>query len=701
MAVIRRMERNNIAAPGPATLERAPQSTGLQSLGQGLQDVGDMFQVWQDEIDTADAKAADAQFTEQLNDLLYNDQTGFMYQSGSNATSQRSDVAKRIEAAQRAALDQLSPAARSRAESAIAARAQGAIGNVNRHTAGERRTYLNDAAQARVEASLNAGIYEPGQIGLQLSVADQEIDDMADREGWSPEVAALKKQDARDKVYLGVMDRMMTLDPSQALDFFNENRDSMSGAAVSRIERELVPEIKRRRGRAAGQDAFSKGVTTEYLGQIRQVESGGNDLAKNPRSSATGRYQFTSGTWADLMQKHPDLGLTRDGRTDGAQQEVAIRALTADNAAALKAAGHSLTGANLYAAHFLGAGGAKSVLGAPAGASLASLVGAEVMQANPFLAGMTVADFKAWTVQKAGNGLAYSSERGSVTDLLDIADPIERQAAIQEYELRAAAEQGQIEAARSAASQSVLEMIEGGGSVNDIDTDTRQALGPEVMKAARTYEKQKLSGETLVTDSRTYVELSQMAGTDPAGFIATDPMLYRYKLDDSDFQYFVNMRRTMQTEGTAKAPSVESMLSAADARLRSAGITKTDNPDQYSLFRYQVTLWANANPADAADPVKMQQQINAMLTPVVLDPDGWGKKSGNLYEFDTDGSTFTEDDNLDMQYFEDALLTNGLTMNGNEVTPDVADRVAQLMTERLGRPATLSELLTALAMYYR
>lgn len=141
-----------------------------------------------------------------------------------------------------------------------------------------------------------------------------------------------------------------------------------------------------------------------YFGAIRAAESGGNDAAKNPNSTATGRYQFTEGTWSGLAQQHPELGLTPDGRTDPVQQERAIRAFTNDNIGTLRSKGLPVNPGNLYASHFLGAGGATEVLGLDDNTPMVTAVGPEVVQANPFLADMTVGQFKQWSNEKASNG---------------------------------------------------------------------------------------------------------------------------------------------------------------------------------------------------------------------------------------------------------------------------------------------------------
>lgn len=138
-----------------------------------------------------------------------------------------------------------------------------------------------------------------------------------------------------------------------------------------------------------------------YLPSIRRSESGGNDSAKNSSSTATGRYQFLKSTWTELVDRYPNSGLSYDGRLDPQQQEVAIRLFTAENARMLKNRGVPLNNGTLYAAHFLGASDAVKVLQAEGG-SVADYVPARVINANKFLRGMSVAEFKRWA-QRKGN----------------------------------------------------------------------------------------------------------------------------------------------------------------------------------------------------------------------------------------------------------------------------------------------------------
>ncbi|MEO0792367.1 MAG: hypothetical protein AAFY27_07475 [Pseudomonadota bacterium] len=139
-----------------------------------------------------------------------------------------------------------------------------------------------------------------------------------------------------------------------------------------------------------------------FLDRLMLAESSGVDTAKNPRSTATGSFQFIESTWLDVMRRHFPARIAKLSRpqilalrTDRETARKAAEAFTRDNAAILASDGHAPTFPNLRLAFLLGAGAASRVLAMEPNAPVAPVLGRTVVRANPFLARMTALDLLA------------------------------------------------------------------------------------------------------------------------------------------------------------------------------------------------------------------------------------------------------------------------------------------------------------------
>jgi hypothetical protein len=150
-------------------------------------------------------------------------------------------------------------------------------------------------------------------------------------------------------------------------------------------------------------------ASSSVVERIIGVESVGNPTAKNPNSSATGLGQFTSGTWMQIVRKYkPQIAQCRTiaevlalrNNADVSRRMTAH--LVQENSEALRRAGAPVTDGSVYLAHFAGSGGAVALLKADPNASAESVLGAAVVEANPFLRGKTAADVIAWADRKMG-----------------------------------------------------------------------------------------------------------------------------------------------------------------------------------------------------------------------------------------------------------------------------------------------------------
>jgi hypothetical protein len=144
-------------------------------------------------------------------------------------------------------------------------------------------------------------------------------------------------------------------------------------------------------------------MTTErFLDKLMMAESGGRLDARNPRSTATGPFQFIESTFIDVIRRHfaqDVVGLTDPQiltlRTDPVFARRAAEAFSRDNAAALVGDGVPATFPNLRLAFLLGPTAAIRVLRAPPDSPLGPLVGLPVIVANPFMAGLSASELSA------------------------------------------------------------------------------------------------------------------------------------------------------------------------------------------------------------------------------------------------------------------------------------------------------------------
>ncbi len=141
----------------------------------------------------------------------------------------------------------------------------------------------------------------------------------------------------------------------------------------------------------------------------------GEGRGANPASSARGQFQFIDPTFIDEFKRNfPDIarGLSNsqilsyrnstlpDGRPI---EEFLGEAHTNRNATTLSRAGFEPNGANLYLAHFAGAGGARRLLSADPNTPVERILTPDAIDANPFLRGKTAGQIIAW----AGDTVDY------------------------------------------------------------------------------------------------------------------------------------------------------------------------------------------------------------------------------------------------------------------------------------------------------
>jgi phage-related minor tail protein len=279
------------------------------------------------------------------------------------------------------------------------ARIQKLIEEQKKLTAAEKPTDTNDTRAEQAERAAKATADLRAETD-KLTAADKS-------KSAAERIAAAERDAGKDADATIAKDEFRFADEAAKAAF----KGQQIAIARRKVEKEINDEID---ARARKEEAAIKAVS----GKIPGIESSGRTNATNPNSTATGLGQFTEGTWLNLFKKNFS-DLVKDMtdarilalRTNGDLSKKAIEVYARENADALKKAGVEINEANLYLAHFLGAGGATKVLKAAPGTQVSSLLPQKAISANKsVLEGKTAGQVRDFAAQKVGDSSRAESQ---------------------------------------------------------------------------------------------------------------------------------------------------------------------------------------------------------------------------------------------------------------------------------------------------
>lgn len=158
-------------------------------------------------------------------------------------------------------------------------------------------------------------------------------------------------------------------------------------------------------------------IPSAYYTTLARIESNNQPYIKASTSSASGLFQFIKSTWVSLGGAWGSDNSKAFGglRPSEAEQRRMAERLTMQNARTLQAAGIPINQSSLYAAHFLGAGAARTVLRADPSTPITNVTTAAQRAANPgvFRDIRTVGDFWAWLQRKTGEAVGAVTGQGA------------------------------------------------------------------------------------------------------------------------------------------------------------------------------------------------------------------------------------------------------------------------------------------------
>ena len=697
MAAIVRPIQRQVVTQASSPVAVRPGQTAVGELGQGLADVGTMFDEWQDGIDTAAATNADAQMSDRIRDMLYADGDGFMYSLGGDTMNRRGDVTSALDELQRDVTADLNPAARMKANSSINARYQRALQTIDQHTAGQRTSYMNDAADARITTSINDAVADPTQAMQSISINRTEILDMAARNGWSQERTDLALKESRTGVYSGIIEQISNADPIAALNYLRDHQDEMTGSEVERLNSVLMPAAKAYEGRQLGYLAAnpSEGSLSYNYSTTIDLQMGPArpDAPDRPVLDVIGRsvedvlgagarVVVTSGQEGDQPQHGSNRHMTGDAADIAIYRPDGTRVKSTDPDMAAIAAASAANGAKGigFGAEYMGGEHMHIDLVEPGEGQSNTWASGGVMNRGDLIRIMD--DFEGpQEVEPTG----YAS-------LLEIDDPVVRASAIAEYNLLVSVQTKERETLRQETQDMAEQFIEGGGSPDDLPIADRNILGVSAMNSLRSYASN--IGQ-VKTDYPFYIELMELMATDPDRFMQQDPATWRDKLDEAHYNQMIGNRTNLISGKAAPGnTAITEVRTAASSALKAAGLwADTDeNNKARAQFETGALDWASQFIADNGvkpSPTELNDHINKMLVPIVLNYSGWGKEELKAFQIDYSGQTLKADDDLTMEMIQQGRLK----VSGEKVSEEIMTEFVQSFTDRYGVAPTVEQFV--------
>ncbi|MBN8978911.1 MAG: hypothetical protein J0I08_20785 [Rhizobiales bacterium] len=411
--------RQNLDANATPQTFGSDVGAGMENLAKGGMQAARSLGHVQELIDQTTARAAINDFTQRKDAALYGDD-GYGQKTGQQAVEGFDDYKNKLATARRDASSKLTPSQMIFFDKAADHVETDAQRTGIQHRSSELKKFVVNTAtsqtetfkQQAVSSSADPVLFEKNRMAMAHTIAD-----LGQMQGWSADTIKAKVIEQQSDLYRLTSLNMSQSDPVVAADFVNKNASRFTPTDLMNTRNAILKPLSEVAGRDVIANVTAHGGKAgqdiqKLTDKIIAAESGGDASAKNPNSSAAGLGQFIDSTWLKMLKaSRPDVAA---GKSDAELlamksdpqlgREMTMR-YAQENAATLQKAGIAPTAGNVYLAHFLGPGGAKTVLSADDDKAVDAVLPASVISANSFLRGKTVADLKAWAEKKmGGNG---------------------------------------------------------------------------------------------------------------------------------------------------------------------------------------------------------------------------------------------------------------------------------------------------------
>lgn len=267
-----------------------------------------------EKADTAALLDVEAKLSQRELDLMFNPEGGVYSRKGRDALDITNQTLPMFDqAAEQIGRELSNPRQREQYARIVANKRAQLNGQLNRYEFGQRNAFYEQVDKTNLAVSAEGAIKyanDPEQVAFYRSKGEFVIGQAGLRNGLPPEEILRQQREYGSTVSAGVIQRLATLDPLQAQQYYAQNYQGMSAADQAAVDKTLGVAVRKQMANNIAASVWDRGdVGAGGLpALIIQAESGGNPAAVSPKG-ALGLMQLMPETAKETAR---ELGIPYD-----------------------------------------------------------------------------------------------------------------------------------------------------------------------------------------------------------------------------------------------------------------------------------------------------------------------------------------------------------------------------------------------------
>ena len=298
----------NRPLPAPQIQSVGPDTSGLKLQQTALGVAGDLANKEMERADTAAMLDAESKLSQAKLDLMFNKESGVYAKTGKDALDITNSTLPAFDKqAEMIGQGLTNPRQKEQFALIVNNNRQSLNGELNRYEFTQRNAYYDTVDKTNIATSLDgAGTYanDPAQVAYYQNKGSFIIGESGIRKGLPPETIAAQQQEFNSTVATNVIERMVTLDPMQAQQYYAKQADTMTAADQMKVQKLLGTSVRQQMAVNIASSIWDKGGVggAGLPALIMQAESGGNQAAVSPKG-AIGAMQLMPETAKETSEE--------------------------------------------------------------------------------------------------------------------------------------------------------------------------------------------------------------------------------------------------------------------------------------------------------------------------------------------------------------------------------------------------------------